>query len=130
MLRSNIGQNTVEKSSRVTPSANVGGNVWEGSFRVVNGRGEAGGMDIRDVWSFFFFQAEDGIRGRTVTGVQTCALPICAIEVQQAVHGKSADAPGRRGSPIAPTIAPARPSTGPATPSGRGGPPSGVPGRP
>src|SRR5207248_8877497 len=25
----------------------------------------------------FFFQAEDGIRGRTVTGVQTCALPIC-----------------------------------------------------
>src|SRR5207248_7931879 len=27
--------------------------------------------------SFFFFQAEDGIRDRTVTGVQTCALPIC-----------------------------------------------------
>src|SRR5205085_5177655 len=25
----------------------------------------------------FFFQAEDGIRGLTVTGVQTCALPIC-----------------------------------------------------
>src|SRR5207245_4539396 len=24
----------------------------------------------------FFFQAEDGIRGATVTGVQTCALPI------------------------------------------------------
>src|SRR6267143_5510536 len=28
------------------------------------------------VYSFFFFQAEDGIRGGTVTGVQTCALPI------------------------------------------------------
>src|SRR5437773_7453897 len=27
---------------------------------------------------FFFFQAEDGIRDRDVTGVQTCALPICA----------------------------------------------------
>src|SRR6266542_1548065 len=27
---------------------------------------------------FFFFQAEDGIRDATVTGVQTCALPICA----------------------------------------------------
>src|SRR5207248_3712215 len=27
---------------------------------------------------YFFFQAEDGIRDRTVTGVQTCALPICA----------------------------------------------------
>src|SRR6266540_6998512 len=26
---------------------------------------------------FFFFQAEDGIRDRDVTGVQTCALPIC-----------------------------------------------------
>src|SRR5438094_10341040 len=27
-------------------------------------------------YRFFFFQAEDGIRDRTVTGVQTCALPI------------------------------------------------------
>src|SRR5690349_23145254 len=27
--------------------------------------------------SFFFFQAEDGIRDLYVTGVQTCALPIC-----------------------------------------------------
>src|SRR5256886_6864275 len=26
--------------------------------------------------AFFFFQAEDGIRDLTVTGVQTCALPI------------------------------------------------------
>src|SRR5439155_17629140 len=26
---------------------------------------------------FFFFQAEDGIRDGHVTGVQTCALPIC-----------------------------------------------------
>src|SRR5207247_5648597 len=28
-------------------------------------------------FSFFFFQAEDGIRDPLVTGVQTCALPIC-----------------------------------------------------
>src|SRR5699024_12176005 len=27
----------------------------------------------------FFFQAEDGIRDRNVTGVQTCALPISTI---------------------------------------------------
>src|SRR3712207_8191153 len=33
---------------------------------------------------FFFFQAEDGIRDIGVTGVQTCALPICS-------HGR----PGR-----------------------------------
>src|SRR5215510_15751604 len=31
---------------------------------------------------FFFFQAEDGIRDGHVTGVQTCALPISAIEEQ------------------------------------------------
>src|SRR3712207_7399855 len=28
----------------------------------------------------FFFQAEDGIRDIGVTGVQTCALPICYLE--------------------------------------------------
>src|SRR6266542_6255102 len=28
---------------------------------------------------FFFFQAEDGIRDATVTGVQTCALPISGL---------------------------------------------------
>src|SRR5437867_13200324 len=33
---------------------------------------------------FFFFQAEDGIRDRTVTGIQTCALPIFA----RALHAK------------------------------------------
>src|SRR5699024_8149052 len=31
---------------------------------------------------YFFFQAEDGIRDRNVTGVQTCALPICYQEIQ------------------------------------------------
>src|SRR2546427_7869886 len=29
---------------------------------------------------FFFFQAEDGIRDLTVTGVQTCALPIYNLD--------------------------------------------------
>src|SRR5205823_8473308 len=28
------------------------------------------------IFFFFFFQAEDGIRDKLVTGVQTCALPI------------------------------------------------------
>src|SRR3712207_2237041 len=31
-------------------------------------------------WYIFFFQAEDGIRDIGVTGVQTCALPICRRE--------------------------------------------------
>src|SRR2546430_9005201 len=35
--------------------------------------------NILCVFFFFFFQAEDGIRDLTVTGVQTCALPISRI---------------------------------------------------
>src|SRR2546430_6903420 len=31
---------------------------------------------LPSAYLFFFFQAEDGIRDLTVTGVQTCALPI------------------------------------------------------
>ena len=34
-------------------------------------------VNVNEDWSlFFFFQAEDGIRDTSVTGVQTCALPI------------------------------------------------------
>src|SRR5260370_14914889 len=33
----------------------------------------------RVLFVFFFFQAEDGIRDSSVTGVQTCALPICTM---------------------------------------------------
>src|SRR5207248_6916104 len=46
----------------------------------------------------FFFQAEDGIRDRTVTGVQTCALPIYlhlarrGVEVVRLVAHGSSDA--------------------------------------
>src|SRR5699024_11588151 len=48
-------------------------------------------VDCRsDVSSYdlaFFFQAEDGIRARNVTGVQTCALPIwTAIDNQIALR--------------------------------------------
>src|SRR5437868_15383409 len=37
---------------------------------------------------FFFFQAEDGIRDRNVTGVQTCALPISRSLVAQLSNGQ------------------------------------------
>src|SRR6266404_6967928 len=51
---------------------------------------------------FFFFQAEDGIRDKLVTGVQTCALPISR---QAAGKGKGSHPcprrPGRRTSPTA-----------------------------
>src|SRR5699024_12025005 len=35
---------------------------------------------------FFFFQAEDGIRDRNVTGVQTCALPISSKSQVSVAH--------------------------------------------
>src|SRR5256886_7431628 len=41
---------------------------------------------------FFFFQAEDGIRDLTVTGVQTCALPICIQEVVVTAQRRSENA--------------------------------------
>src|SRR2546430_16445419 len=46
-------------------------------------------------WMFFFFQAEDGIRDLTVTGVQTCALPICAFvpQVLRKVRQRGAGGP-------------------------------------
>src|SRR5262249_57994992 len=45
------------------------------------GRGKpiTGEVDVAPAWVrvyVFFFQAEDGIRDWSVTGVQTCALPI------------------------------------------------------
>src|SRR3712207_8684692 len=50
--------------------------------------------------SFFFFQAEDGIRDIGVTGVQTCALPISRC-------------PAARATPRSrPTAGPAPPSAG------------------
>src|SRR5437762_10641883 len=47
---------------------------------------------------FFFFQAEDGIRDTSVTGVQTCALPICKGSIEITVlfpAGSSADVTAR-----------------------------------
>src|SRR5437763_12902275 len=52
---------------------------------------------IRGLFFFFFFQAEDGIRDTSVTGVQTCALPIsieksaipCKEHVKSATFGPS-----------------------------------------
>src|SRR2546430_3865856 len=40
------------------------------------GRGGMGRVFAARDEKLFFFQAEDGIRDLTVTGVQTCALPI------------------------------------------------------
>src|SRR2546430_11225465 len=55
----------------------------------------------------FFFQAEDGIRDLTVTGVQTCALPICrSCAAPRSRSGGGFTCPG--GSPVDPTVRGAR----------------------
>src|SRR5690606_39802500 len=43
------------------------------------------------VSTVFFFQAEDGIRDFHVTGVQTCALPICSSKPRIVTSSISAD---------------------------------------
>src|SRR5689334_23748078 len=48
----------------------------------------------------FFFQAEDGIRDGTVTGVQTCALPIYSIRGRVWGHRTA-----RRSSAVSPNAA-------------------------
>src|SRR5436305_7189107 len=60
------------------------------------------------MFMFFFFQAEDGIRDADVTGVQTCALPICnrrrlkmAVEAGAALVGVTRDGqPLSRATPM------------------------------
>src|SRR5260370_27410963 len=51
---------------------------------------------IRDEYNFFifFFQAEDGIRDSSVTGVQTCALPISGHRGEMVRLGGGAAATG------------------------------------
>src|SRR5687768_17689693 len=65
-----------------------------------------------EVYFVFFFQAEDGIRDVAVTGVQTCALPICSRLAISTARGPSGAS--QRTSPPVPDIA--SPSTTAASP--------------
>src|SRR5437879_6798681 len=58
---------------------------------------------------FFFFQAEDGIRDTSVTGVQTCALPIslsCDARIPRETRGRFEDPRGIRASHDSARMAP------------------------
>src|SRR6266542_6555421 len=59
---------------------------------------------------FFFFQAEDGIRDATETGVQTCALPILDLEIGD-IENRLHSSPGcwRANSSASPALSFARP---------------------
>src|SRR3989442_1942747 len=54
--------------------------------------------------TFFFFQAEDGIRDADVTGVQTCALPIWATRPASAMVWTSGPLPSPLRSPLTPLM--------------------------
>src|SRR5207249_5479516 len=75
---------------------------------------------------FFFFQAEDGIRDRNVTGVQTCALPISRRRPGRPPHPRpwrpAPLPPGARPPPPRPWSGRAarRPPREPRRPSRRG----------
>src|SRR2546425_5217189 len=53
---------------------------------------------------FFFFQAEDGIRDKLVTGVQTCALPISKRDRRNS--GGAASPPSTSFATSSPTAGP------------------------
>src|SRR3989441_5505022 len=56
---------------------------------------------LRVLAFFFFFQAEDGIRDKLVTGVQTCALPIWRRRAVRLRARTSPESRGRSALPIA-----------------------------
>src|SRR2546429_6562823 len=59
------------------------GSVTVCTSRVKSARGPSSNRTY-----YFFFQAEDGIRDVAVTGVQTCALPICPRPVRRPIAGR------------------------------------------
>src|SRR5687767_15688258 len=63
-------------------------------------RGHGSGRFMVGLIIVFFFQAEDGIRDKLVTGVQTCALPILPrgydeVDGTKRENGIEAPIPGR-----------------------------------
>src|SRR5260370_32109606 len=72
----------------------------------------------------FFFQAEDGIRDSSVTGVQTCALPISGAATPRIAPARHARAGAIRG-----VAAPARVRATERAPANLSAPPAGARGR-
>src|SRR6266498_4765641 len=62
--------------------------------------------------SFFFFQAEDGIRDADVTGVQTCALPISSRSAAARSAARSAGRTTQREPPRVTTVTQRGPGAG------------------
>src|SRR2546430_9064196 len=80
--------------------------------------GSSHGINERSSF-FFFFQAEDGIRDLTVTGVQTCALPISDNSTATATT-RAAAPPAAPRAPDPDRIAPSSLQPGCAYHNGKG----------
>src|SRR5205823_7386388 len=71
---------------RLLECADYAGSGVAGMGVVVGDYADCGRRSVRSLGVgcglvfFFFFQAEDGIRDKLVTGVQTCALPISSAQ--------------------------------------------------
>src|SRR5437762_8577244 len=72
--------NTLKDESGMNKSTNHPSVCWREKF-------SSSVFSARLSFLFFFFQAEDGIRDTSVTGVQTCALPIYSLHELVTRHG-------------------------------------------
>src|SRR5689334_1246888 len=101
---------------RVATSGDEDGSVAVGDFQSSGDEDQANKEreETKRLLYVFFFQAEDGIRVGTVTGVQTCALPICFRELVVAV-----DPAHRRAQSNSPGLIRA-PASNPSRPEWRG----------
>src|SRR5215207_2263963 len=99
--RSSKGKNVFESNDNVLSHVNRSGNGANGILVVAADRnrivdGTFAGNPLAGL-QIFFLQAEDGIRGPLVTGVQTCALPILGRENAASTCRSPAAASGRAG---------------------------------
>src|SRR5690349_19474752 len=75
ILEEAIGYCVTQSPGPITTQLTLDMAFWAAASYRVSRAHEQRGATVRAGWNFFF-QAEDGIRGLYVTGVQTCALPI------------------------------------------------------
>src|SRR2546430_1348962 len=82
----------------INPDTNkIPKHLFQGYLNIYNNYFKAPWMpDRTEANPNFFFQAEDGIRDLTVTGVQTCALPISQWPTAGPTRGEPGR-PARRG---------------------------------